>query len=100
MMDKIIVHARKNSCAMSDIMKNPPRAATKPYFAMYHGHRLDDPYAWLKDSDWQQVMKEPDRLDPDIRSYLEVENAYVEAVMKPEQELSEALFQEMKGRIK
>jgi len=100
MMDKIVVQTRKNNRAMSDITKNPPRAATKPYSAMYHGHRLDDPYAWLKDPDWQQVMKEPNRLDQTIRDYLEVENAYVEAVMTSEQELTEALFQEMKGRIK
>ena len=32
--------------------------------------------------------------------YLKAENAYFEAAMKPHEELTETLFQEMKGRIK
>ena len=65
-----------------------------------HGITRDDPYHWLKASNWQSVMRDPSLLDPEIRAYLEVENAYTETVMAPAQALKERLFQEMRGRIK
>jgi oligopeptidase B len=45
-------------------------------------------------------MREPDRLDPPIRAWLESENAYGERVLAGTVPLQEALFAEMKGRIK
>ncbi len=39
-------------------------------------------------------------LDPEIRSYLEAENAYMDAAMGDTKELQAQLFAEMKGRIK
>ena len=56
--------------------------------------RLEDPYAWLRDPAY------PNLQDPDVRAYLEAENAYFEAAMAPHQPLIEQLFEEMKGRIK
>ena len=53
----------------------PPVAARKPVSASLHGIARSDDYAWLKDADWQRVMREPETLDPDIRAYLEAENA-------------------------
>src|SRR3990170_2391930 len=43
---------------------------------------------------------DPDLLEPEIRSYLEAENAYTKASMAGTEPLQEALFAEMKGRIK
>ena len=65
-----------------------------------HGHARTDDYAWLKDPDWQQVMKTPDVLDNDIRAYLEAENAFTEAALAPADALGRTLFDELKGRIK
>jgi oligopeptidase B len=59
-----------------------------------------DEYAWMRDPDWQAVMRDPSRLRPDIRAHLEAENAYAEAVMAPAADLVRTLFGEMKGRIK
>ena len=78
----------------------PPRAAPRPTVAVRHGDRLEDPYAWLKDENWQQVMREPDVLDGEIRAYLETENAYTTALLAPVAGLKERLFEEIKGRIK
>ena len=77
-----------------------PKAAKRPHSITLHGDTRVDPYAWLKDENWQEVMREPARLNPDIREYLEAENAYTNAALKETEELQEALFQEMKGRIK
>ena len=78
----------------------PPRAAKRPHHSVVHGHRRDDPYAWLRDDDWRAVMRDPTRLDPDIRQYLEADNAWLEHVMADTATLQERLFEEMKARIK
>ena len=78
----------------------PPVAQKRPHSETLHGHTRSDDYAWLKDPGWQSVMKNPDALDADIRAYLEAENAYIEAVMKPAGTLQESLFEELKARIK
>ncbi len=59
-----------------------------------------DDYAWLKDDNWQQVLRNPALLDADIRSYLEAENRYTETILGPVQALQKTLVAEMRGRIK
>jgi len=78
----------------------PPVAVRRPSKTEWHGHQLIDDYAWLKDPNWQAVMRDPSVLDGDIRRYLEAENAFTESVMAPLEGRIEALFAEMKGRIK
>jgi oligopeptidase B len=77
-----------------------PRAAERPHAATWHGVEQRDEFAWLKDPKWQQVMRDPEVLDPQIRAYLVAENAYAEAAFADTRELQAALFAEMKGRIK
>jgi oligopeptidase B len=60
----------------------------------------EDPYFWLRDRDWQAVMRDPKKLSRDIREYLDAENVYLEAKLAPTKPLQDALFKEMKGRIK
>lgn len=65
-----------------------------------HGIQSTDDYAWLRDDNWQEVMRDPSVLDSDIRDYLEAENAYTKAKLDHTKPLQEKLFEEMKGRIK
>src|SRR5690606_15639148 len=81
-------------------LSGPPRAEKRPHSREVHGHRRDDPYGWLRDDDWRAVMRDPTRLDPAIRQYLEAENAWLERVMADTDTLQERLFEEMKARIK
>ena len=67
--------------------------------ATLHGIARQDEYAWLKDSDWQRVMRDPAVLDPEIRAYLEAENEYKDAFLAPWADLRAALYDEMRGRI-
>ena len=62
-------------------MTNPtaPIAARKPHSATHHGIVREDPYHWLRADNWQEVMQKPETLDPEIRAYLDAENAYFEA---------------------
>lgn len=65
------------------------------------GRTRVDPYHWMKDDNWQDVMKDPAVLRQDIREYLEAENAFTKAVLEvPTTELQDELFKEMRGRIK
>ena len=78
----------------------PPIAEKRPSRTTRHGESVDDDYAWLRAENWQEVTREPDKLGPDIRAYLDAENEYCAAVMKPAKDLRARLFAEMKGRIK
>ncbi|WP_404714247.1 S9 family peptidase [Sphingomonas sp. MMS24-J13] len=55
---------------------------------------IDDPWAWLKDPAYPNVS------DEDVLGYLREENAYFEAAMAPHETLIDAIFEEMKGRLK
>ena len=78
----------------------PPVAPRKPVTRTLHGRSRTDDYAWLKDENWQQVMRDPAVLRADVRAYLEAENACTEASMAPAEALRAALFDEFRGRIR
>ncbi len=77
-----------------------PRADRLPMTSVHHGIARVDDYAWLRAPNWQAVMRDPALLAPEIRAYLEAENAYTGAVMADTEALQARLFAEMKGRIK
>jgi oligopeptidase B len=77
-----------------------PKAQTHPVETSWHGVILTDEFAWLRDPNWQRVMRDPRLLDPKIKEHLENENAYADRVLAPTQALQETLITEMRGRIK
>lgn len=79
----------------------PPIAERRPVTIEQVGRTRTDAYSWLKDDNWQEVMKDPGLLQQDIRDYLEAENAFTQAqLVDPTQSLQDELFAEMRGRIK
>jgi len=78
----------------------PPLAAQKPHQTTWHGVTLDDPFHWLRAGNWQEVMRNPAALEPEIRAYLEAENAYTDAALSDTTDLQKTLFEEMKARLK
>ena len=77
-----------------------PQAERHPTTSTRHGITLVDDYAWLRADNWREVMRDPGLLDPKIRGYLEAENDYTATALAHTEPLQEALFAEMKGRIK
>ncbi|TYB76484.1 S9 family peptidase [Bizionia myxarmorum] len=67
----------------------PPVAKKIPKSLITHGDERIDDYFWLND-----------RENPEVIDYLNAENAFTEAVMKPTEAFQESLFEEMKARIK
>ncbi len=70
-------------------MSTPPIAPRRPHVVSAHGDDRQDPWFWLRDHE-----------DPEVLAYLEAENAHTEAETAELAPLREALFAEMKGRIK
>ena len=67
----------------------PPVAKRIPHPLEIHGDVRVDDYYWLRERD-----------DPEVIAYLEAENEYTGKVMAHTQSFQEALFDEIKGRIK
>ena len=78
----------------------PPAARREPHTVTQLGRTRTDDYAWMKDSNWRAVLRDPKALDGAIRAHLEAENAYTEAVLGGTKPLQDQIFAEMKGRVK
>jgi oligopeptidase B len=70
-------------------LPTPPTAKKLPHVTEVNGHKMVDNYFWLRD-----------KPNPEVRAYLEAENAYTEAVMKPTGPFQKKLYDEMLSRIK
>lgn len=71
-------------------MNKAPVAAKHPHVMEIHGDTRTDNYYWLRDDE---------RSDDAVLSYLKAENAYTEACMRGEEALRQRLFSEMVERI-
>ena len=67
----------------------PPVAKKVPQVNEVNGRKLVDNYFWLRD-----------KPNPEVKAYLEAENAYTDSVMKPTAPLQKKLYDEMLSRIK
>jgi len=67
----------------------PPTAKKVPNVTEVNGHKLVENYYWLRY-----------KTNPEVKAYLESENAYTDEVMKPTEPLQKKLYDEMLGRIK
>ena len=74
--------------------QRPPVAARKPSSVTHHGITVADDYAWLRDPGYPEVN------DKEVLEHLAAENAWFEARMAPHKDTVEALFKEMRARIK
>src|SRR5688572_7454967 len=72
----------------------PPVAARKPSSVTHHGITVEDHYAWLRDPGYPEVK------DAEVLAHLAAENAWFEARMAPHKGTIDALFTEMRARIK
>src|SRR3977135_2171140 len=73
----------------SSSLPAPPVAKKAPKTTEINGRTMVDNYYWLRD-----------KKNPEVKAYLEAENAYTDAVMKPTERLQKKLYDEMLSRIK
>lgn len=79
---QILLHA-------ADTPASPPIAKKMPKVTDINGHKLVDNYYWLRE-----------KKNPEVRAYLDAENAYTDSIMKPTEPLQKKLYGEMLSRIK
>ena len=66
----------------------------------YHGISLEDNYAWVDQPNILEVLKDPGKLLPDVREYIEENNSLTTDYFKDVKNLQKKLFNEIKSKIK
>ena len=65
-----------------------------------HNIEWEDHYSWIHQKNILEVLRDKSKLDPEVRKYLDEENAYAEYHLEDTKNLQVKLFDEIKGRIK
>ncbi len=77
-----------------------PQLAKKPEIKSCHNTTWEDNYSWIHQKDILEVLKDKNKLNPEVKKYLTDENNYTEYHLKDTKDLQKKLFNEIKGRIK
>ena len=73
----------------ADDLAAPPLAKKIPHVTEVNGHQMVDNYFWLRE-----------KTNPEVRAYLEAENAYTDRAMKLTEAFQTKLYDEMLSRVK
>ena len=79
---------------------NIPKLKKEKTVKKYHGYELEDDYAWVDQENIVEVLHSPDKILPEVKKYLEENNALTEEYFKDTKNLQKNLFKEIKSKIK
>ncbi len=77
-----------------------PRLRKQPEKKSCHGQTWVDEYSWVHQENCLEILRYPNKLNPEVKKYLEDENAYTKEKMKDTEDIQKRLFKEIEGRIK
>ena len=77
-----------------------PQLKKKLEIKSCHGSTWEDNYSWIHQKNILEVLKDANKLDPEVRNYLEEENAFTNFHLDKTKKIQKKLFDEIKGRIK
>ena len=77
-----------------------PQLRKKPEIKSCHNTTWEDNYSWIHQKNILEVLKDKNKLDPEVKEYLIQENKYTDFHLKDTKNLQKKLFDEIKGRIK
>ncbi len=77
-----------------------PRLRKQPEKKTCHSYTWIDEYSWIHQDNCLEILRDTSKLNPEVKKYLESENAYTKKNMKDTEELQKKLFNEIEGRIK
>ncbi len=66
----------------------------------YHGIPLEDDYSWVDQPNILEVLKDPKKLNSEVKDYIEANNKITEDYFADVKNLQKNLFNEIKGKIK
>jgi oligopeptidase B len=65
-----------------------------------HNEELVDNYSWIKQKDWKEVILNPNKLNTQVKKYLDEEILFKEDQLKDIKDVEKKLFEELKSKIK
>ena len=77
-----------------------PQLRKKLEIKSCHSTTWEDNYSWIHQKNILEVLKDKNKLDPEVKEYLTKENEYTLHHLKDTKEIQKKLFDEIKGRIK
>ena len=77
-----------------------PQLRKKSEIKSCHNTSWEDNYSWVHQKNILEVLKDSSLLLPEVKNYLEQENAFTESNLKDTKKIQKDLFKEIKGRIK
>ncbi|WP_440921326.1 S9 family peptidase [Candidatus Pelagibacter sp.] len=77
-----------------------PQLRKKPEIKSCHNTSWEDNYSWIHQKDILEVLKDKNKLNPEVKKYLIEENNHTDYHLKDTKNLQKKLFDEIKGRIK
>ena len=77
-----------------------PQLKKKPELKSCHNITWEDNYSWIHQKNILEVLKDKNKLDPEVKEYLIEENNYADYHLADTKILQKSLFDEIKGRIK
>ena len=77
-----------------------PQLRKKLEIKSCHNINWEDNYSWVHQENILEVLKDANKLLPEVREYLIQENKYTDFQLKDTSQIQKTLFKEIKGRIK
>ena len=77
-----------------------PQLKKKLEIKSCHNIEWEDNYSWIHQKDILEVLKDKNKLNPEVKKYLIEENNHTDYHLKDTKNLQKKLFDEIKGRIK
>ena len=77
-----------------------PQLRKKPEIKSCHNVTWEDNYSWIHQENILEVLKDKNKLDPEVKEYLIQENKYTDFHLNETKVLQKKLFNEIKERIK
>ncbi len=66
----------------------------------YHGIPLEDDYSWVDQPNILEVLRDPKKLNTEVKDYIEANNKITKDYFTDVKDLQKKLFSEIKGKIK
>jgi oligopeptidase B len=77
-----------------------PYLKKKPELKSCHNVTWEDNYSWIHQKNILEVLRDKNKLLPEVKDYLEDENKYTDHHLENTKSIQKKLFDEIKGRIK
>ena len=74
-----------------------PHLKKKPELKSCHNVTWEDNYSWIHQENILEVLKDKNKLNPEVKEYLENENIYADHHLKDTKDLQKTYLMKLKG---